>query len=229
MKLVVLVSGNGTNLQALIDNGYNISLVISNNAGVTALTRANRHGIPTTTLQYDSSVDTRETYDAKLINIINTRVGRRNTSFLIVCAGFMRILSKFFTDYYSRRIINLHPALPGAFPGTNAIEKAYSQRETLDKTGVMCHYVDHTLDAGEVITTIEVPIKKTDTLKDLKTRVQYFEKRALMAAIDKVSNEISFYRKGKVRDLYNVGSDRLLLAHSDRVSSFDREIGRAHV
>lgn len=225
MKLVVLVSGNGTNLQALIDNGYNISLVISNNAGVTALTRANRHGIPTTTLQYDPSVDTRETYDAKLINIINTRVGRRNTSFLIVCAGFMRILSKFFTDYYSRRIINLHPALPDAFPGANAIEKAYSQRETLDKTGVMCHYVDHTLDAGEVITTIEVPIKKTDTLKDLKTRVQYFEKRALMAAIDKVSNEISFYRKGKVRDLYNVGSDRLLLAHSDRVSSFDRDIG----
>ena len=225
MKLVLLVSGNGTNLQALIDNGYNISLVISNNAGVTALTRANRHGIPTTTLQYDPSVDTRETYDAKLINIINTRVGRRNTSFLIVCAGFMRILSKFFTDYYSRRIINLHPALPGAFPGANAIEKAYSQRETLDKTGVMCHYVDHTLDAGEVITTIEVPIKKTDTLKDLKTRVQYFEKRALMAAIDKLSNEISFYRKGKVRDLYNVGSDRLLLAHSDRVSSFDRDIG----
>ena len=72
MKLVVLVSGNGTNLQALIDNGYNISLVISNNAGVTALTRANRHGIPTTTLQYDPSVDTRETYDAKLINIIKS-------------------------------------------------------------------------------------------------------------------------------------------------------------
>jgi phosphoribosylaminoimidazole-succinocarboxamide synthase len=225
MKLVVLVSGNGTNLQALIDNGYNISLVISNNAGVTALSRAKKNNIPTTTLQYDPSVDTRETYDAKLINIINTRVGRKNTSFLIVCAGFMRILSKFFTDYYPKRIINLHPALPGAFPGVNAIEKAWSQRETLDKTGVMCHFVDHTLDAGELITVIEVPVKKTDTLKYLKTRVQYFEKKALMTAIDKVSNEISFYRKGKVRDLYNVGSDKLLLAHSDRVSSFDRNIG----
>ena len=225
MKLVVLVSGNGTNLQALIDNGYKISLVISNNTGVTALSRAKKNNIPTTTLQYDSSVDTRETYDAKLINIINTRVGRTNTSFLIVCAGFMRILSKFFTDYYPNRIINLHPALPGAFPGVNAIEKAWSQRETLDKTGVMCHFVDHTLDAGELITVIEVPIKKTDTLKDLKTRVQYFEKKALMTAIDKVSNEISFYRTGKVRDLYNVGSDKLLLAHSDRVSSFDRNIG----
>ena len=225
MKLVVLVSGNGTNLQALIDNGYDISLVISNNAGVTALSRAKKNNIPTTTLQYDPSVDTRETYDAKLINIINTRVGRKNTSFLIVCAGFMRILSKFFTDYYPKRIINLHPALPGAFPGVNAIEKAWSQRETLDKTGVMCHFVDHTLDAGELITVIEVPIKKTDTLKDLKTRVQYFEKKALMTAIDKVSNEITFYRKGKVRDLYNVGSDKLLLAHSDRVSSFDRNIG----
>lgn len=225
MKLVVLVSGNGTNLQALIDNGYKISLVISNNAGVTALFRAKKNNIPTTTLQYDPSVDTRETYDAKLINIINTRVGRKNSSFLIVCAGFMRILSKFFTDYYPKRIINLHPALPGAFPGVNAIERAWSQRETLDKTGVMCHYVDHTLDAGELITVIEVPIKKTDTLKDLKTRVQYFEKKALMTAIDKVSNEISFYRKGKVRDLYNVGSDKLLLAHSDRVSSFDRDIG----
>ena len=112
----------------------------------------------------------------------------------------MRILSKFFTDYYPKRIINLHPALPGAFPGVNAIERAWSQRETLDKTGVMCH-CRHTLDAGELITVIEVPIKKTDTLKDLKTRVQYFEKKALMTAIDKVSNEISFYRKGKVRDL----------------------------
>jgi len=225
MKLIVLVSGNGTNLQALIDNEYEISLVISNKAGVTALSRATRHGIPVTTLKYDASVDTRETYDAKLINIINTRVGRENTSFLIVCAGFMRILSKFFTDYYPRRIINLHPALPGAFPGTNAIERAYSQRETLNKTGVMCHYVNHTLDAGEIITTIEVPIKKTDTLKDLKTRIQYFEKIALMTAIDKVSNQLSFYRTGKVRDLYNVGDDKLLLAHSDRVSSFDRNIG----
>ena len=225
MKLVVLVSGNGTNLQSLIDNKYEISLVISNKTDVTALSRAKKNNIPVTTLQYDPSVDTRETYDAKLINIINTRVGRENTSFLIVCAGFMRILSKFFTDYYPRKIINLHPALPGAFPGVNAIERAYSQREKLNKTGVMCHYVDHTLDAGEIITTIEVPIRKTDTLKDLKTRIQYFEKKALMTAIDKVSNEISFYRTGKVRDLYNVGSDKLLLAHSDRVSSFDRNIG----
>ena len=225
MKLVVLVSGNGTNLQALIDRGYNISLVISNNPGVIALNRAIKNNIPSITLQYDKTIDTRETYDAKLINIINTRVGRKHSSILIVCAGFMRILSKFFTDYYSRKIINLHPALPGAFPGINAIERAWEMRESLRKTGVMCHYVDHTLDAGEVITTIEVPIYKKDTLKDLKKRVQYFEKRALMTAIDTIANKISFYRQGKVRDLYNVGDDKLLLAHSDRVSSFDRDIG----
>lgn len=225
MKLVVLVSGNGSNLQALIDQGYDIIHVISNKADAYALTRAKTAGIPTSTVVYNKKEDTRETYDAKLIYTINTFIVRRNSSFLIVCAGFMRVLSKFFTDYYHRRIINLHPALPGTFPGVNAIERAYEARETLSKTGVMCHYVDHTLDAGEVITTIEVPIYKTDTLKDLKNRVQYFEKKALMTAIDTVANQISFYRKGKVRDLYNVGDDRLLLAHSDRVSSFDRDIG----
>jgi phosphoribosylaminoimidazole-succinocarboxamide synthase len=225
MKLVILVSGNGSNLQALIDQGYDIIHVISNKADAYALTRAEKANIPTSTVIYNKREDTRETYDAKLIYTINTFISRKNSSFLIVCAGFMRVLSKFFTDYYPRRIINLHPALPGTFPGVNAIERAYEARETLNKTGVMCHYVDHTLDAGEVITTIDVPIYKKDTLKDLKIRVQYFEKRALMTAIDTVANHISFYRQGKVRDLYNVGDDRLLLSHSDRVSSFDRNIG----
>ena len=111
MKLVVLVSGNGSNLQALIDQGYEIIHVISNKADAYALTRAKIAGIPTSTVVYNKKEDTRETYDAKLIYTINTFIVRRNSSFLIVCAGFMRVLSKFFTDYYHRRIINLHPAL----------------------------------------------------------------------------------------------------------------------
>ena len=90
----------------------------------------------------------------QLIYLINT-FGFRNTEsdFLIVCAGFMRILSKYFTDYFKNKIINLHPALPGMYPGVNAIERAYADRDSISHTGIMCHYVDETLDAGKVICT----------------------------------------------------------------------------
>ena len=233
MKLVVLVSGNGSNLQSLIDNGYDIKLVISNKKNAYAIKRAEKAGIMVIINEYDKNGDTRESFDARLIYLINT-FGFRNTEadFLIVCAGFMRILSQYFTDYFKNKIINLHPALPGMYPGVNAVERAYADKNSINHTGIMCHYVDETLDAGKVICTKKIEILKTDRLIDLKNRVQYYEKEVLMSAIDNLSNEnanasenISFYRRGKVRDLYNVGEDKLLLLHSDRVSSFDRDIG----
>ena len=227
MKLVVLVSGNGSNLQALIDNGYDIKLVISNKKNAYAIKRAEKAGIMVIINEYVKNSDNRESYDSRLVYLINT-FGFRNTEsdFLIVCAGFMRIVSKYFTDYFKNKIINLHPALPGMYPGVNAIERAFSNKDSIKYTGIMCHFVDETLDAGKVICTKKIKILKTDRLIDLKNRVQYYEKEVLMSAIDKLINEeITFYRRGKVRDLYNVGNDKLLLLHSDRVSSFDRDIG----
>ena len=228
MKLIVLVSGNGSNLQSLIDNNYNVVHVISNRADAYALSRARKAGIKTTTIQFDKNVDTRESYDSHLIYLINTKITRDKSSILIVCAGFMRILSKFFTDYYKNRIINLHPALPGMYPGKDAILQAFNNRKNINYTGIMCHYVDETLDAGKIIQTLKVPIKKNDSITDLKKRIQYFEKKVLMESINKVMDNdvsISFFRHGKVRDLYYVNDDKLLIAHSDRVSSFDRNLG----
>ena len=178
MKLIVLVSGNGSNLQALIDNGYDIKLVISNKKNAYAIKRAEKAGIMVIINEYDKESDTRESFDSRLIYLINT-FGFRNTesNFLIVCAGFMRILSKYFTDYFKNKIINLHPALPGMYPGVNAIERAYADRNSISHTGIMCHYVDETLDAGKVICTKKIQILKTDTLIDLKIEFNITKKK----------------------------------------------------
>lgn len=189
-RLVVLISGYGSNLQAILDAcrrgelPAQVVAVISNKADAFGLQRALDAGVPAIPLPFcrDLHFD-RAGYDEVLAEVIE-----QYQPDLIICAGWMRILSPTFVRRFAGKIINLHPALPGAFPGTRSIEAAYRafRRGEIQCTGVMVHYVDEGVDTGPVIATREVPIYPTDTLKDLEKRIHKAEHELLVAAIREV-------------------------------------------
>jgi phosphoribosylglycinamide formyltransferase-1 len=182
-RLVVLISGNGSNLQAMIDaiqSGIikaEISAVISNKRDAYGLERARKAGIPVLVLP-KMKEQTREEYDAQLAQAI-----QHYAPDWVILAGWMRILSMNFLRHFPNRVINLHPALPGTFPGTHAIERAYEafQRGEIQETGVMVHLVpDEGVDAGPVLAQAQVAILPGDTLADLETRIHQTEHRLLV-------------------------------------------------
>ncbi|KAF8959674.1 hypothetical protein BGZ46_001709 [Entomortierella lignicola] len=181
-RVVVLISGTGSNLQALIDAVKNgtlkaeIPLVISNRSKVYGLTRAEEAGIPTKVLAlkpYTTAGKTRDEYDADLAQLI---VEAKPD--LVVLAGFMHILSPTFLDQFpSTPLINLHPALPKQFDGAKAIERAleaYKNGE-IKHTGVMVHRVIQEVDGGEPLLVKEVEIKPEDDLAALQERIHSVE------------------------------------------------------
>jgi len=188
-RLAVFISGFGSNLQAIIDAvqagelDAEIVVVVSNRKAAYGLVRAERAGIPTLYFPlkpYRDAGRSREEYDADLAE----RVAAYEPD-LIVLAGWMHVLSPAFLDRFPNRVINLHPALPGQFPGTHAIQRAYEafQRGEIDHTGVMMHYVVPEVDAGPVIISEEVPIYPSDTLDDLEARIHEVEHRLIVEAI----------------------------------------------
>ncbi len=230
INLVVLASGNGSNLQAIIDAINNnilvakISLVVSNNPDSYALVRAQKNNIPTFLLSFDNN-DRRE-YERILVNEIN-----KFSPDLIVLAGWMQVVTSIFINSF-KNIINLHPALPGQFPGANGIRDAFKsfQLGKIKHTGVMCHRVIEKVDSGEVLATTMVPCEQNDTLETLTTRVQKYEKGVLIEGIQKCLNEKMNYDiestkkisyNGKVRNVIDIGYDTLLLEASDRLSAYD--------
>lgn len=187
-RLVVMISGGGTNLQALIDAcksgalDAQIVAVFSNRADACGVMRAEQAGIPAVTfplMPYKIAGRPRNDYDADLARLVATFQPD-----LIVLAGWMLILSPTFLNCFPRQVINLHPALPGQFPGTNAIARAYAafQRGEIDHTGVMVHWVIPEIDAGEVIARATVTIGVEDSLKDLETRIHEAEHRLIVEA-----------------------------------------------
>jgi formyltetrahydrofolate-dependent phosphoribosylglycinamide formyltransferase/phosphoribosylaminoimidazole-succinocarboxamide synthase len=232
ISLVVLISGNGSNLQAIINyfhqkiiNGkfYYIKAVISNRKYAYGLIRAESNNIPIFYSAFIKSKITRSKYDRDLKDLVLNL-----DADLVVCAGWMHILSKEFLNGMEN-IINLHPALWGEFPGNNSIEDAYNafKKGKVDHTGIMVHYVIPEIDAGKIIYQKEIPIFKTDGLNDLKFRIGYHEKNILIQAIMTSTNnsrEHQHFKTGKVRDLYTYDDDKYIISHSDRVSSFDRAI-----
>jgi formyltetrahydrofolate-dependent phosphoribosylglycinamide formyltransferase len=193
-RLVVLISGNGSNLQAVLDACAKRALpaqvagVFSNKPDAYGLQRAIAAQVPAVALPFDKSLHgSRAGYDALLANLV--------TLFqpdLIVCAGWMRILSPAFLNGFPRRVINLHPALPGMFAGTHGIADGYAafQRGEITHTGAMVHYVDEGVDTGPAILTADVPIQPNDTLADLETRMHETEHRLIVEAIAKVLSPI---------------------------------------
>jgi phosphoribosylglycinamide formyltransferase-1 len=185
-RLVVLISGNGSNLQAILDacksgelNAEVVS-VISNKADAYGLVRAkyeNVEAIHFPKLENES----RHEYDARLATYVSTC-----SPDYVILAGWMRILSSFFLSSFPNRVINLHPALPDTFPGTHAIERAFEayQRGEIEHTGVMVHLVpDEGVDNGPVLATEIIPIYKDDTLETLASRVHQTEHTLLVNTI----------------------------------------------
>jgi phosphoribosylglycinamide formyltransferase 1 len=164
----VLVSGEGTNLQALIDARLPIAAVASNRPGVRALERAERAGIPTRAFELDEFAD-RDARDAAMAAWLAERgVG------LVVCAGYMHLLTPSFLDRFPGRIVNVHPSLLPEFPGTRAIEEALAAG--VERTGVTVHLVDESVDSGPVLAQEEVPVEPAETLEE---RIHAVEHRLL--------------------------------------------------
>jgi len=188
-RLVILISGSGSNLQAIlaaIEEGEITavpSLVVSNRKDAYGLVRAENAGVPTAYFPfkpYREAGKAREQYDADLAELI-----RPYQPDLIVLAGWMHILGAAFLDHFPTKVINLHPALPGQFAGTHAIQRAYEayQRGEIEHTGCMVHFTIPEVDAGPVIAKAEVPILPTDSLADLEARMHQAEHGVLVTAV----------------------------------------------
>jgi phosphoribosylglycinamide formyltransferase-1 len=185
-RFVVLISGNGSNLQAILDACSSGELdarvvsVISNKADAYGLVRAKNAGIEAIHFAKLTN-ESRQEYDQRLADYVTSKL-----SDYVILAGWMRLLSSSFLSSFPDKVINLHPALPGMFPGTHAIERAFEafQRDEIDHTGVMVHLVpDEGVDNGPVLATEIVPIFKGDTLESLETRVHQTEHRLFVNTI----------------------------------------------
>ncbi|MBE6564126.1 MAG: phosphoribosylglycinamide formyltransferase [Ruminococcaceae bacterium] len=203
-NIAVLVSGGGTNLQALIDaqknlrlvNG-NIRVVLSSKAGAYALTRAKDNGIETMVVSPDDYPD-RKTYSAKLVECL-----KAYEIDLVVLAGFMYILDHEFIQSYRNRIINVHPALIPSFCGEGyyglRVHKAALARG-VKVTGATVHFVDEVADGGPIILQKAVKVKDDDTPETLQKRVmQEAEWHILPAAVDLFCNDKIYVEDGCVR------------------------------
>jgi phosphoribosylglycinamide formyltransferase 1 len=183
LRIAVLASGNGSNLQAILDAQASGALtsttvaVVSDRPEAYALTRAEEAGVAAIALPREPGEE-RPAYDARLA----AEVGGHQPD-LVVLAGWMRVLTMAFLARFPNRVINLHPALPGEFPGTHAIERALEahQRLGLRRTGVMVHYVpDDGVDDGPVIATIDVVFESDDSVESLSERIHAAEHTLLV-------------------------------------------------
>jgi phosphoribosylglycinamide formyltransferase-1 len=181
MRVGVLVSGSGTNLQALLDAETRnelapavIAAVVSSKPGVAALDRATAAGKPALVIDHKAHAD-RATFEAALIATLDAHCVE-----LVVLAGFMRVLTAQFTDRYAGRIINTHPSLLPSFPGANAPAQAIAHGVKL--SGVTIHFVDASLDGGPIIAQVSVPVLATDDAATLHARIQR-EEHALLPRV----------------------------------------------
>lgn len=168
-SLVVLISGGGSNLQAIIDaiknNELNaeIKAVISNQARAFGLERAQKAGIETHVVDHKQYPD-RESFDQAMMQIIDPLKPD-----LVILAGFMRILSDVFIDHYPHRLINIHPSLLPKYKGLDTHQQAIDNRDPVH--GASVHYVSHELDSGPIVIQAEIPVLDTDDAASLARRV----------------------------------------------------------
>jgi formyltetrahydrofolate-dependent phosphoribosylglycinamide formyltransferase len=191
-RLVVLISGNGSNLQAILDAcasgnlNAKIVSVISNKATSYGLVRASKAGVQAIYFP-KGETESREEYDARLAACVSACEPD-----YVVLAGWMRILSIAFLSSFPKRVINLHPALPGMFPGTHAIERAHAayQRGEIDRTGVMVHLVpDEGVDDGPVLRLQEIQFMPDESLEEFEARVHDMEHKLIVDTLKKILEE----------------------------------------
>jgi phosphoribosylglycinamide formyltransferase 1 len=171
----VLVSGEGTNLQALIEASLPIAAVASNRVGAAALHRAEVARIPTRVFDLDRYAD-RDARDREMADWMQLRGVD-----LVVLAGYMHLLTQSFLERFPNRVVNVHPSLLPAFPGARALEDALTAG--VETTGVTVHYVDDGLDTGEVIRQEPVPVEPRATLLD---RIHAVEHRMLPEVVQEL-------------------------------------------
>ncbi len=180
--LAVLVSGNGSNLQVIINKiesgklDARIACVVSNNTDAYALIRAKAHAIPAIVLE-NSGFTSRRDYDAALVDILQGYGVE-----LVVLAGFMRILSDVMVNAFPNAIMNIHPALLPSFPGLHAQQQALEYGVKF--SGCTVHFVDCGTDTGPIILQAVVPVKQDDTEETLSARIQMEEHRTFPEAIN---------------------------------------------
>ncbi len=191
-NLVVLISGHGTNLQAILDACASgelhaqVQAVISDQREAYGLERARRANIPALVRPKIKGQERRE-YDAELAQVVASYAPD-----WIVLAGWMRLLTTAFLERFPNRVINIHPALPGEFPGTHAIERAFYAycRGEVKHTGVMVHLVpDEGVDSGPVIAQQVVPILPADTIESLEGRMHSVEHRLLISTLKQLTHD----------------------------------------
>jgi phosphoribosylglycinamide formyltransferase-1 len=169
ISLVVLISGDGSNLQAIVDAiasnklDAEIKTVISNKENAPGLARARRANIQTCVIDH-RQFPSRESFDQAMIEIIDPLKPD-----LIVLAGFMRILSNEFIDHYPHRLVNIHPSLLPKYKGLNTHQLAIDNHDPVH--GASVHFVSHELDSGTVVIQAEVPVLATDDTETLASRV----------------------------------------------------------
>lgn len=176
-KVVILISGRGTNLQALLKAALpcDIAAVISNRADAKGLDIAKSHGIPTAVIEHRDYPD-RGSFDAALARVIDTYAPD-----IVALAGFMRILSAGFVSRYHGRLINIHPSLLPAYTGLDTHARALQDGVKIH--GCTVHFVTHDLDHGPIIIQAAVPVLRDDTAQTLAARVLHEEHRIYAQAI----------------------------------------------
>ena len=180
-RIVVLVSGNGSNLQAIIDaskkNDFpaEVVAVISNKPDAYGLQRASEAGIPTHSIEHSNYAD-RETYDQELMQTIDS-----HQPDLIVLAGFMRILTDDFVNHYAQRMLNIHPSLLPKYKGLNTHQHVLDAGEK--SHGASVHFVTPTLDDGPIIFQSAIDVLPGDTAESLAARVHQVEHQIYPQAI----------------------------------------------
>jgi len=181
IRLVVLISGRGSNLQAILDQAVSgelpveVAAVISNRPGVHGLERARQAGVPALVLDHKRFAD-RPEFEVALIEMID-----RQQPDLVVLAGFMRVLTAGFTEHYRGRLLNIHPSLLPKFRGLHTHERAIAAGET--EHGASIHFVTAELDGGPVIVQARVPVLPGDDPDVLAARVLEQEHRLYPLAI----------------------------------------------
>ncbi len=177
-RIAVLVSGFGTNLQALLDDpfvGPRISLVLSDRPAVRALERAQERGIETAVVEPSSFPD-RMAFEEAVADLLDARAVD-----YLVSAGYMRVLGKAVLGVYAGRWLNVHPALLPAFPGMGSVADALEYGVKV--TGVTVHLVDEEVDHGPIVTQEAIDVRHDDSLESLEARIHEVEHRLLPAAV----------------------------------------------
>ena len=184
LPIAVLISGNGSNLQALLDSpshgiDYVISLVVSDRPGAGGLKRARQAGVATRVVSWGDFGSRAEFTEALCETAEAAGAGS------LVLAGFMRILAPIAMERFPNAIINVHPALLPAFPGAHAVEAAIGYGVTL--TGVTVHFVDEQVDHGPIILQEAVAVRPDDDAESLHTRIQSVEHRVFPEVVSAFS------------------------------------------